>query len=293
MKIREFPNKNYRAIFNEKTKKTLRIALDPTKPILPLDYPEILDISLGTKCLANCSYCYTDASTYGVNYSKVPQKVLKWFGSMTPNQRPFQVAIGGGGEPTLHPEFPQVLYNFATMGIVPNYTTNGMHLSKDILTATKNYCGGVALSYHPHIDHLLEGSAGQLLSYGIRTNLHIVIGQPGSVARFQKIYNGWQHHIDAFVLLPYQVMGRAENVDALIVYDEWTKLFDLILEYDYPKVAFGALFYNFIFAHKEKYAALDISLYEPETLSGYVMMDTEDLIIRKSSFDPAPKKKKK
>lgn len=289
MKIREFPDKNYRAIFNEKTKQTLRIAIDPTKPILPLDYPELLDVSLGTKCYGNCSYCYTDASTYGVNYSKVPQKVLKWFGNMTPNQRPFQVAIGGGGEPTLHPEFPQVLYNFATMGIVPNYTTNGMYFSKDVLNATINYCGGVAVSCHPHLERFWGPAIGTLKSYNIRTNLHIIIGQPDSVARFQKLYNDWQHHIDTFVLLPYQAMGRAENVNMNIIQREWIKLFDLVLEYDYPKVAFGALFYDFILAHKEKYAALDISLYEPETLSGYVMMDTEDLIIRKSSFDPAPK----
>lgn len=289
MKIREFPDKNYRALFNEDTKQTLRLAIDPTKPILPLDYPELLDVSLGTRCYGNCPYCYTDASQYGVNYIESPQKVLRWFGSMKPEQRPFQVAIGGGGEPTLHPEFPQVLYNFATMGIVPNYTTNGMHLSKDVLNATINYCGGVAVSCHPHLDYCWEKAVEILCSFNVRTNLHIVIGEPGSVDRFRKIYNDWQNYIEYFVLLPYQAQGRAKAVDSMLIQDEWTKLFDLILKFDYPKVAFGALFYNFIRVHKEKYAALDVSLYEPEILSGYVRMDTEDLIIRKSSFDPTPK----
>lgn len=286
LKVREFSDKNYRALFNEKTKQTLRIAIDPTKPILPLDYPELLDVSLGTKCYGNCPYCYTDASQYGVNYTEVPQKVLKWFGSMKPEQRPFQVAIGGGGEPTIHPEFPQVLYNFATMGIVPNYTTNGMYFSKDVLNATINYCGGVAVSCHPHLAHYWERAVEILCSFNVRTNLHIVIGEPGSVDRFRKIYNDWQNHIDYFVLLPYQEMGRAK---AIFYKWEWQKLFDLLLEFDYPKVAFGALFYNFILKNKERYASLDISLYEPEILSGYVRMDTENLIIRKSSFDPVPK----
>ena len=61
-KIREFADRNYRAIFNDKTGQTLRIALDTSKPIQSLEYPELLDISFGTKCLANCWFCLTGDS---------------------------------------------------------------------------------------------------------------------------------------------------------------------------------------------------------------------------------------
>ena len=65
--------------------------------------------------------------------------------------RPYQVAIGGAGEPTLHPDFCEVLKTSRELDIMPNYTTNGMHLSDKILYATKEYCGGVAVSTHKHL----------------------------------------------------------------------------------------------------------------------------------------------
>ena len=93
-KVREFPEENYRAIFLTEKGQTMRIALDPSKPILPLRYPELLDISFGTKCLANCPFCYTSAITNGENYPNITERITKWFGKLDSNQRPFQVAIG-------------------------------------------------------------------------------------------------------------------------------------------------------------------------------------------------------
>ena len=53
-KVREFKNRNYRAIFNEATGQTIRVALNKKEPIQYLENPELLDVSFGTKCLANC-----------------------------------------------------------------------------------------------------------------------------------------------------------------------------------------------------------------------------------------------
>lgn len=52
-KIRQSKEDNYKAIFNEKTGQTIRIAVSKD-PVKPLRYPELLDVSFGTKCLANC-----------------------------------------------------------------------------------------------------------------------------------------------------------------------------------------------------------------------------------------------
>lgn len=61
MKVRHFPEHNYRAIFHNGS--TLRIAIDPNKPISKLDYPEIIDISLGSKCESGkCHYCFARGS---------------------------------------------------------------------------------------------------------------------------------------------------------------------------------------------------------------------------------------
>ena len=65
------------------------------------------------------------------------------------------------GEPTIHPEFCKFLETVYNLGIVPNYTTNGISIAKydgnaeEILEATSKYVGGVAVSantWNPEID---------------------------------------------------------------------------------------------------------------------------------------------
>ncbi len=284
-KIREFKDRNYKAIFNESTGQTIRMSISKDH-ILPLEHPELLDISFGTKCLANCSFCYTSAIKNGVNYSNIVEKIYNWWGPLSENERPFQVAIGGGGEPTLHPEFPEAVKAFSQLGIMPNYTTNAMHLTPEVLKATVDYCGGVAISCHPHLDKVWKAGIKTLTDAGIRTNLHIIVGEPGTTDRFWQIVDEFNDVIEYFVLLPYQAAGRAKAVETET---EWYKLFDSLLERNQKNIAFGALFYPFILANKDKYKSFEISLYEPETMSGYVMMEDGDMIIRKSSYDLEPK----
>ena len=79
---------------------------------------------------------------------------------MNSNQKPFQIAIGSQGEPTIHPEFIAFLQTIYELGIVPNYTTNGITLAsgnKELLDATEKYCGGVAVSsntWNPTINNI-------------------------------------------------------------------------------------------------------------------------------------------
>jgi len=56
----------------------------------------------------------------------------------------------GGGEPTLHPDLPAILKEARELGTVPNYTTNGQKLSHEVIKATNDFCGGVAMTYHTH-----------------------------------------------------------------------------------------------------------------------------------------------
>lgn len=92
IKTRIFPESNYKSIwFNGKT---IRIALDPTKPITELEYPEFYDIKITGKCQGQCPWCYMDSKVEDQNYDNVVEKVLKYFSPMDSNQRPFQVALG-------------------------------------------------------------------------------------------------------------------------------------------------------------------------------------------------------
>jgi len=276
MKIRTFADKNYKGIyFNGKT---MRIALDPAKPILELDYPEFYDVKITDYCRGKCPYCYMDSKITSKHPENAFQSIVDFFSLMSKNEKPFQVAIGGG-EPTEHPDFVKILRAFYNMGITPNYTTNGMfadqssdHIYK-ILRATQDYCGGVAVSCHPHLKHYWGRAADMFHQSGIKLNFHHVISDRGSINKFRNIYTVWQDKVDHFVLLPYGSQGRAEEKEI-----DWEYLVKSCPE-DTSKMAFGAGFHPYLVANP---GVFDVSLYEPEALSKF--LDIETMKVWPSSF---------
>lgn len=285
MRVRDFPELNYRAIFT-KWGKTLRAKYDESLPFGQQQLPEIEDVSINNLCLAACPYCYTNALKSGVNFENVVEKIHDYYGSLAPETRPFQIALGGSGEPTMHPDFIPVLQAYRSLGIMPNYTTNGMHLTADVLRATKDICGGVALSYHPHIEKVFWKAISQLNEAGIKPNIHLIVGEPGSAAQVVRFYENFADKIDYLVLLPYQAVGRGAVIE---VETEWAKLFSLLQTYNKEKLAFGALFYEYIQTHAEALSFLDLDCYEPEVFSGYRLLDDSYMTLRKSSYDLRPK----
>ena len=281
IKIREFKESNYRGIwFNGKT---IRIALDPSKPITELKYPEFYDVKLTGKCLGKCPWCYMDSKETDEHYDNLLLKINNFFGSMTENQRPFQVALGGG-EPTSHPEFTKVLRAFHDLGIEPNYTTNGMWCDPDtgitsdseewLLETTKEYCGGVAVSCHPHLKKYWERAAFMYHNRKVKLNFHIIISDKKSVDDFVETYSVWKDKVDYFVLLPYGNQGRAEHKDI-----DWEYLVANLPE-DQTKLAFGANFYPYLLKGDH---CIKVSLYEPEIMSKY--LDAKDMGLYTSSFN--------
>ena len=57
----------------------------------------------------------------------------------------FQVAIGGG-EPLEHPNLKEIINLSVAHGIVPNLTTNGIHLSADFVEFFADRIGAIAIS---------------------------------------------------------------------------------------------------------------------------------------------------
>lgn len=262
MRERVFYDKNYHGIFINN--KTIRIPINMKEPILELDYPEFYDISITNHCMGNCNYCYQNSLDSNGHYDKIIKKVNSFFGKMTFNERPFQVAIGGG-EPTTHPDFLELLKTFKKLEIVPNYTTNGMWIddesADDIVEYTSKYCGGVALSTHKHLTKYWKNAANALISNNVFVNFHIIISDKKSIDEFVEIYDKWHDKIRYFVLLPYVAIGRAEhkNIEYAYLYEKLPeKLF---------KVAFGANFYGWL-----KNTPLELFLYDPEMYSKYLSL---------------------
>ena len=278
---------NYKAVFFNG--KTIRQRLNPTLPISAPEFAEIEDVAINSKCFANCSYCYTSATKSGSNFEKIVEKANDIWGSVDQNSRPFQIAIGGAGESTIHPDWVDFVKEVRNLGIVPNYTTNGMHLSSDILKATADYCGGVAVSYHPHISKVFAESINKispLRKSGIKLNSHLIIGDENSLTEAKEIFSTFKNDMDFFVILPYQAAGRGSFIDTG---STWKRLFEWIHSLpseERSKFAFGALFYEWMLKNE---MPLKIEIYEPEIYSGYRMFDDSYKTLRKSSYNLQPK----
>ena len=256
IKTREFKDKNYRAIHLDW--KTLRIAIDKDKPILDLDFPEFMDIKITDKCMGGCSYCYQNSLPNWDEYWDVVGKIKQYFSWMSDNEKPFQVALGWGN-PNEHPSFIPILASFYLLGILPNYTTNGMGITEEILQATKKFCGWVALSCHKHLDKYRQKAFFQFKDLWIQTNLHIIISDKESIDRFFQIASLFP--ADYFVLLPLTAQWRCKEASI-----DYEYLMEVLPKIDVDKVAFGAMFYPYIKSDPR----LNISLYEPEIMSKYL-----------------------
>lgn len=280
MRVRQYKDKNYKAVFFNG--KTIRMKFDQTKPFLTPETPDLEDVALNSLCYAACTYCYTSATKKGVNFPNIVDKAHEVWGSLKLEDRPFQIAIGGAGESTIHPDWVEFVKTVKGLGIMPNYTTNGMHLSDNVLKGTDDYCGGVAVSYHPHIKNVFDRSIDKLSELNTKLNAHIIIGDNQSLVDLKHLYNKYKDKIDYFVILPYQAAGRAIVID---VDNVWKETFKWVSSLDIERqgqFAFGALFYEWM---KINDVNLQIDLYEPEMFSGYRLMDDTYKILRKSSYN--------
>jgi hypothetical protein len=283
VKTRREEPANYSSVFFNG--KTLRIPIDRKKEITELEYPEFYDISLGNKCVTGkCPWCYASGNPKGVHYKNAEEKIRTYFGRMTENQRPFQVAIGGQQEPLEHPEFEAVLRAFSDLEIVPNYTTNGVLFNDDAVALTKKYCGGVAITMHPHLEKHWRQAIDRSVANKIRTNIHFIVSDAASVEVLKKLYAEYNGKVDYFVLLPHMNVGFAEKNPKTIDYAGLEVWLDQI--HSFANIAFGANFYNFLTPLKK----WDVSLYPPEILSKYLVCD-DRMGLYNNSFEMRPVKR--
>lgn len=284
IKIRKYPEFNYKAVwFNLKT---IRFGEGQAKP-LPPDKAEFYDINLGTRCNLGCKFCYANAKKDGRFFTNICEKAKMFFGSMDENSKATQIAIGSGGEPTIHPEFIEFIKTIYDLNIVPNYTTNGITIAEDneyskkLLEATEKYCGGVAISansFNESIDKIWKKAVDKLSKIDVYINLHIIISDKNSVDRFYDIYKEYENIIHTFVLLPIMPEGRSNQSCNKETFEYFVSRWNEIT--NRSKVAFGANFYPYLKEQKD----IKCYLYEPESFSKNLILD-DNIVITPSSFN--------
>lgn len=290
---RLFPENNYNAIwFNLKT---IRLGEGKASE-LPCDQSEFYDVGINTKCNAECPFCYVSASGQGVNYPNICETWRKWMDTFWEKRdnviwetnKPFQIAIGSTGEPTIHPEFCKFLETVYNNGVVPNYTTNGItlaqggKLTEKLLEATSNYVGGVAVSFgNKALRKYAETAVVNLLQYGnTNVNIHHIIANKQSVEDFIKIWQDYGDKILYHVLLPLMPAGRSESG---VEEGVWEYLEEMIQKHQIKNVAFGAHFIKYLRNSKIK-----TWLYDEESFSKNIILTPNKVQITPSSFNLNP-----
>ena len=293
LKRRFFPELNYNALWCNL--KTIRLGEGKAAPLPPSE-SEFYDVGINTKCNAECPFCYVSASGKGINYPNICETWKKWMNTfwektvghgITITNKPFQIAIGSTGEPTIHPEFCEFLKTVYESGVVPNYTTNGISIAKDdmnsikILQHTSKYCGGVAVSFgNKTIRHYAEKAIEKLMSCDVNINIHHIISTKESVDEFVAEWLKYGDTILYHVLLPLMPAGRSESG---VEEGVWEYLEEMIQKHEIKNVAFGAHFIKYLRNSKIK-----TWLYDEESFSKNIILTPNKVQITPSSFDLNP-----
>lgn len=292
-KVREFPDYNYKAIWANL--KTIRVGTGVAKE-LPPDMAEFYDVGINTLCNAECDFCYVSAGHGGINYPNICETWTKWMDrykttlsedGIVYTNKPFQIAIGSTGEPTIHPDFCRFLETVYNTGVVPNYTTNGLtlgswHCNSKLLEYTRHFVGGVAVSLGNPKLYLKANHAISclLLSGDTNVNIHHIISDRESVDRFYNTVVRYGDSIYYHVLLPLMPSGRSNKGIEPGVFEY---LEDTIQKYSIKNVAFGAHFVEDL-----KTSKIRTHLYPPESLSKNVILTSDKVQITPSSFNLKP-----
>ena len=116
---RQIASKNYNYVFYPQTGQTIRYGTTMEEDPFMAPFPELADISINNVCDRGCDFCYKGSTMKGKTMSlEEYRKVL--------DSLPFtwQLALGGG-EPTMHPNFIEILrMTREDYDKIPNYTTN-------------------------------------------------------------------------------------------------------------------------------------------------------------------------
>jgi radical SAM protein with 4Fe4S-binding SPASM domain len=168
--------------------------------------PELMDIGITNWCDRGCESCYRRSHENGV------QMQMSNYGTLirqASDMGVLQVALGGGN-PNQHPCFAEILASTRDeYGIVPSYTTNGRGLTPEVMSATRRYCGAVAVSVNAPYREAAE-AVRKLVAHGIKTNLHFILDYRGVGRAISWLEDPpkWFHGLNAIIFLNFKPVTR-------------------------------------------------------------------------------------
>lgn len=175
------------------------------------EFPQLLDIGIMGHCIhglsGKCSEIGTECYQSGSKVN-MPNMSLENYEKLIKQceDRTFQVALGGRGDPDQHENFEDILRITKKHGIVPNITTSGYGLTKRHVRLIKEHCGAAAVSYYKTA--YMYKAIEMLSSEGVITNLHFVLGNNNIQEAIEMLSNNKiPDGIDRIIFLLHKPIG--------------------------------------------------------------------------------------
>lgn len=221
---------NFKSLFNPKTGAYIRTGIldenghDTNVDPFMASFPQLLDIGIMQTCVCakQCKVdCYQKAiSRTGDNMSLQDyESIMKQC-----KNKMFQCALGGAGDVDTHKDFEDIVAMSQDYGIVPNFTTSGIAMTKEKANICKKYCGAIAVS--EHFTDYTKNAVNLLLEAGVKTNIHYVLGNKTIDKAIELLKNdSFMNGINAVVFLLYKPVGLGKQENVLDVNDNRVKEF--------------------------------------------------------------------
>lgn len=216
--------RNIRSVVGE----TINTGKDPFMS----SFPELLDVGIMGHCIHGKSglcmaagiECYQDGLHSHNSNMKVED--FKAIAEQCKGQT-YQFALGGCGDPDQHEEFEEILKICHDYGVVCNFTTSGLGMTKEIARLCKQYCGAVAVSWY-RSDYTLN-AINLLIGEGVKTNIHYVLNRDSIHEAFYRLKNGlFPKEINAIVFLLHKPVGLGSSEKVIQLHN---KEFNEFIEY--------------------------------------------------------------
>lgn len=201
-------------------------------PFSVLAAPVLVDFQITKQCNLSCPHCYAESSSAPLHTCW--SDIIKVFDDCA-QAGVFEVALGGG-EPTLHPQFVNILKAAKKRNLVCNLATNGKGLNNKLVNAFANYCGAIALSleflgkdferrrgfkfedFLKSVERLKKANIKLIFQITVsQSNLYKICGLAEFLSKYQPY---------GIVFLTYKPVGRGKNFDSPLINLDSSKILE-------------------------------------------------------------------
>lgn len=158
-------------VFDSSSGTKIRLSFVPDSDAEKSEVPELVDVKLTNCCTKGCSYCYQGSLPDGKHAEKqTVREVAQALGSLGT----FEVALGGG-EPTSHPDFLEILREFQVNDVKPSFSTRNEDWVVRNWDKLSKIIGGVGLSIDNSYELVDKLSKLRELK-NLNLTVHVVVG---------------------------------------------------------------------------------------------------------------------